>query len=105
MITKSKEAKCKEFKGVTFDVLAVGEQSMVTKMKYKLGDKVSLHAHPNEQSGYVISGKYQIRVENTEDILTSGDSYSIPANIPHSWTVIEAGEVIDVFTPVRKDYL
>ncbi len=78
---------------------------MVTKMNYKVGDKVPLHSHPNEQSGYVISGEYLIKYGQTEAILKKGDSYSIPENIEHSWEVISGGEVIDVFTPPRKDYL
>ncbi|NWJ52870.1 MAG: cupin domain-containing protein [Bacteroidetes bacterium] len=105
MITKKENAKNRQFKGVSFDVLAVGLQSMVTKMNYKVGDNVPLHAHPNEQSGYVISGKYRIKVGDLSEILTSGDSYSIPENIEHAWEVIEEGEVIDVFTPIRQDYL
>ena len=40
-----------------------------------------------------------------DDILESGDSYSIPANIKHSIEVLEAGTVIDLFVPPRKDYL
>ncbi|WP_294142503.1 cupin domain-containing protein [uncultured Sanguibacteroides sp.] len=105
MITKKENAKSRQFKGVSFDVLAVGEKSMVTKMNYKVGDRVPPHAHPNEQSGYVISGKYRIVYQEEDEILTSGDSYSIPENIVHAWEVIEGGEVIDVFTPFRTDYL
>lgn len=105
MIIKSKNARKREFKGVSFDVLAVGEISMVTKMNFKVGDNVPTHSHPNEQSGYVISGKYRIKFLGTDEILVSGDSYSIPQNVPHSWEVIEAGDVIDVFTPIRQDYL
>lgn len=105
MITKKENAKSRQFKGVSFDVLAVGEKSMVTKMNYKVGDRVPPHAHPNEQSGYVISGKYRIVYQEEDEILTSGDSYSIPENIVHTWEVIEGGEVIDVFTPFRTDYL
>jgi Uncharacterized conserved protein, contains double-stranded beta-helix domain len=105
MITKKENAKKRVFKNVSFDVLAVGEKSMVTKMNYKMGDIVPLHSHPNEQSGYVISGKYRIKYQGIDEILTAGDSYSIPENIPHSWDVIEAGEAIDVFTPPRQDYL
>ncbi len=56
MIVKSGEGKTKEFLGVSFDVLAVGEMSMVTKMNFKR-DIVPLHRHSNEQSGFVISGK------------------------------------------------
>lgn len=38
-------------------------------------------------------------------ILVSGDSYAIPGNTPHSFQVLNAAEVIDVFTPHREDYL
>jgi quercetin dioxygenase-like cupin family protein len=105
MITKSENAKKRAFKGVSFDVLAVGQKSMVTRMNYKVGDNVPLHSHPNEQSGYVISGKYQIIYQDINETLYPGDSYSIPEDVLHSWEVIEAGEVIDVFTPIRQDYL
>jgi len=105
MIVKKENAVKKQFKGVTFEVLAVGQKSMVTKMNYKVGDKVPLHAHPNEQSGYVISGKYKIQYQDLNEILLPGDSYSIPENVEHSWEVIEGGEVIDVFSPLRQDYL
>jgi quercetin dioxygenase-like cupin family protein len=105
MIIKNGKARKRQFKGVSFDVLAFGQKSMVTRMNYEVGNKVPFHSHPNEQSGYVISGKYRIRYLNINEILDSGDSYSIPDNIDHSWEVIESGEVIDVFTPPRPDYL
>jgi quercetin dioxygenase-like cupin family protein len=105
MIVRSGNAKNRQFKGVSFDVLAVGQKSMVTRMIYKVGDNVPLHSHPNEQSGYVISGKYRIKYQNINEIINHGDSYSIPENIEHSMEVIEAGEVIDTFIPPRQDYL
>lgn len=104
-VVKKDEAVKKLFKGVSLDSLAVGEKSVVTKMNYAVGNFASDHKHPNEQSGYVISGKYILKIENKEYELTSGDSYSIPGNKEHSFRVIEAGEVVDVFTPIREDYL
>lgn len=91
--------------GVNFLVLAYGTQSMVTKMLYKHGDAVPRHAHPNEQSGYVLSGKYRIRFSDYNREIGPGDSYSIPANIEHSFDIIVAGEVVDVFVPPRQDFL
>lgn len=105
MVTKKDQAKKRTFKGVSFDVLAVGEKSMVTKMNYVEGNYATTHAHPNEQSGYVISGKYRLKIDTLDVELNLGDSYSIPENVPHSFEVIEGGEVIDVFTPIREDYL
>lgn len=105
MITKKENTKQRQFKGVSFNVLAVGEKSMLTKMIYKNGDYVPKHAHPNEQNGYVISGEYLIEFGQTKEKVKPGDSYSIPENVEHSLKVIKAGEVIDVFTPPREDYL
>lgn len=105
MVVKKSDAKKRIFKGVNLDSLAVGEKSMVAKMNYVEGDFATLHQHPHEQVGYVISGKYQMVVDGQEYELNPGDSYAIPGNTPHSFRVIEGGEVIDVFTPVREDYL
>lgn len=96
------------FKGVNLDSLAVGKKSMVTKMNYVKGNFATMHSHPHEQCGYVISGKYRLIVEGDDRIdviMHPGDSYAIPGNIPHSFEVIEGGEVVDVFTPHREDYL
>lgn len=105
MIVKSTEAKKREFMGVNFELLSVGQKSMITKMNYKLGNKVPVHNHPNEQAGYVVSGKIRIKFIDNDQILTTGDSYVIPENEDHSVEVMEAGEVIDIFTPPREDYL
>ncbi len=105
MIVKSNESKERKFKGVNFELLASGQKSMITKMNYKKGDKVPIHNHPNEQAGFVISGKIRIQFKTFDQILTTGDSYVIAENINHSVEVIEAGEVIDIFTPPREEYL
>jgi len=105
MIVKAGDGRNKEFLGVSFDVLAVGEMSMVTKMNFKKKDIVPFHRHSNEQSGYVISGKLRFIFGDFDEILKQGDTYSIPANVKHSIEVIETGTVIDFFVPPRKDYL
>lgn len=105
IVVKKKEAVKKVFKGVSLNSLALGEKSQVAKMNYKTGNFASPHHHPHEQSGYVISGKYELTIDNEKYELTAGDSYSIPGNKTHSFLVIEEGEVIDVFTPPREDYI
>ena len=105
MISKAQDGHEREFLGVAFTLLAVGQQSMVTKMDYRLGNRVPFHSHPNEQSGYVVSGSYRLRGGGREEVLGPGDSYSIPPGVEHSIEVLEAGEVVDVFTPPRQDYL
>lgn len=108
-VVKRADAMKRVFKGVSLDSLAVGEKSMVTKMNYVKGNFADTHSHPHEQCGYVISGEYRLKAElpegNIDVVLHAGDSYAIPGNVPHSFEVIEGGEVVDVFTPQREDYL
>lgn len=109
IVVRKEDALKKVFKGVSLDSLAVGEKSMVTKMNYVKGNFATTHQHPHEQCGYVISGEYRLKVETPEEeidvLLHVGDSYAIPGNTPHSFEVLEGGEVVDVFTPQREDYL
>lgn len=109
IVVHKKDALKKVFKGVSLDSLAIGEKSMVTKMNYVKGNFATTNQHPHEQCGYVISGEYRLKVEMPEEnidiLLHAGDSYAIPGNTPHSFEVIEGGEVVDVFTPQREDYL
>jgi len=103
-VIKSTEAKTREFLGVSFDVLATGERSMVTKMRYRADNHVPFHSHPNEQSGYVLSGRFRILTRDCSAVLTVGDTYSIPAGVEHSIEILEPGDEIQVFTPPREDY-
>jgi quercetin dioxygenase-like cupin family protein len=105
MVVKANNTQKRDFMGVSFDLLSVGKESMVTKMNYKAGDLLPIHKHPNEQSGYVLSGIYMLRTEDLDEILTKGDFYSIPANVEHSLEILEAGEIIDIFCPPGPDYL
>jgi quercetin dioxygenase-like cupin family protein len=105
MIVKSNDAKQRQFGGSSFDVLAVGPKSMVTRMNYTAGSIVGFHQHPNEQSGYVISGKIRFKSGDVDEILEPGDTYTIPENTQHSFEIIESGQVVDFFSPPREDYL
>ncbi|MBU0544563.1 MAG: cupin domain-containing protein [Proteobacteria bacterium] len=105
MIVKSHEAQEKSFLGVDFVMLSHGPETMITKMLFKKEDSVPFHKHPNEQSGYVLSGKYRIIFENNDQEIGPGDSYSIPRDVEHRIEIIQPGEVLDIFSPPRKDYL
>ena len=105
MIVRSDEAQARSFLGVDFVLLSHGPESMVTKMRYKRGDAPPLHRHPNEQSGYVISGRYRIIIGHAGYEIGPGDSYTIPRDVEHGIEIIEPGEVLDFFSPPRKDYL
>lgn len=105
MIVKKADASKGVFLGVSFDVLSVGERSMVTKMNYKAGDHVSFHKHPHEQSGYLLSGKIRMRFDENDEILQAGDSYSIPGGRDHCIIALEDSVEVTFFSPPREDFL
>ena len=105
MIVKSKEGQRRNLLGVDFVALSHGPESMVTKILYRKEETVPFHKHPNEQGGYVISGKYKIIFGNNDRLIGPGDSYSIPRDVEHHIGIIDPGEVLDFFSPPRKDYL
>ena len=72
-VVKKENAVKKVFKGVSLDSLALGEKSQVTKMNYAVGNYASPHQHPNEQSGYVISGRYELTLDGEKYELQAGD--------------------------------
>lgn len=98
------EGQPREFLGVPFDVLAVGDRLMVTRMRFRAGMTAAKHVHPHEQAGYVISGRYRQTISGASHELHAGDSYAIPGGIEHEMEVLEDGEVIDVFTPPRDEF-
>jgi quercetin dioxygenase-like cupin family protein len=85
-------------------VLADGDEMMLIEWRMNTGVNVPLHAHPHEQSGYVISGEMLFTVDGVERAVTPGTAYSIPGNLPHSARFEQPSVLIDIFSPPREDY-
>jgi len=64
-----------------------------------------LHPRPNEQIGVVLRGTMTFKIGSETRVLKAGDTYEIPANVPHEATAGPDGAaVIDVFAPIRADW-
>src|SRR5438045_8828950 len=101
---KPTKAKQRNSFGFAFYLSATGPQSMVTKMKYLKENVSPFHSHPNEQTGYILSGRIRVLTRDSRHELDPGDTYAIPANIEHSIEIIEDAEEVQVFTPPREDF-
>jgi len=84
-----------------------GEKMMMVLNTTLPGHTVPLHSHPHEQIGMVYAGKAVLRIGDEERVVEKGDFYCIPANVPHSDTCIgdEPFVMLDIFSPVRKDFI
>jgi quercetin dioxygenase-like cupin family protein len=63
------------------------------------------HRHDNEQLGFVLRGEITMTIAGDSYICQTGDTYTIPGNVPHSAVSGPDGcSVVDVFSPVRADW-
>lgn len=91
--------------GVWLKTLVYGEKSLLTEFKLEAGHTLPRHAHKHEQTGYLVSGEIKLTIgEETFDVLP-GDSWSIPGNVEHEAKIIYDSVAVEVFSPVRQDYL
>lgn len=82
-----------------------GEQITLGVIELDPGSVVPEHRHDNEQLGLCLSGSLVFRVGEESRELGAGETWSIPANVPHEVHVGREGAVvIDVFVPLRDDW-
>lgn len=94
--------------GVSRKLLAYTQELMTVRVSFNedaVGKRPPLHHHPHVQITYVISGKFEAHIEDQVKTVGPGDTYRVPSNVPHEAYCIEPGEVLDIFTPMREDFL
>ena len=91
--------------GIKRKVMAYDDQMMVVKVAFEAGGIGAMHSHPHTQASYVASGKFDITIDGKTKILKGGDVYFVPSDLVHGAVCLEAGELIDVFHPLREDFL
>lgn len=91
--------------GVIRRVLADSPDLMVVEFRFPEGGAGALHHHPHVQSTYVKSGRFAFTIGEETFEIGPGDSFVIPANAVHGCRALEAGVLIDTFTPRRDDFL
>ena len=92
-------------KGVTMRPLVFEQKTIMCEFKLKKEHTLPSHKHPYEQTGYLLSGKLNFRIGSEWYLTEPGDSWCIPENIEHEVEVIEDSVVIELFSPIRPDYL
>jgi len=91
--------------GVQLKTLVHGDRTLLTEVRLAAGAVVPEHAHPHEQTGYLVSGRLRFTVAGEAVEVGPGDSWSLPGDQPHAATALEDTVVVEVFSPVREDYL
>jgi unsaturated pyranuronate lyase len=82
-----------------------GEKITVAFFRAKKGCVVPSHHHESEQFSYCISGALKFKIGDQDLVLQAGELLEIPPNLPHQAEVIEDFIGIDIFSPIRIDWL
>ena len=86
-------------------ILAYNDSLMAVEVSFEAGSEGAPHAHPHTQMSYVLSGSFRYSIEGESVILNPGDSVVVPGGLVHSTVCLEKGVLLDVFTPMREDFL
>lgn len=92
-------------KGVSRKVLANNEELMLVKVKFDQDAIGEEHHHVHVQISYVLSGVFVYTIGDQQRTLRQGDSCIVPSNVRHGCKCIEAGVLLDSFTPRRNDFI
>ena len=91
--------------GVLRQVMAYNDSLMLARAHFQQGSIGYTHSHPHAQLAYVESGVFEFTVGAEVKSLGAGDCAYIPPNVDHGAVCRESGVLLDIFSPLREDFL
>lgn len=86
-------------------IMSFESSLMMVKVAFKTGGIGEVHQHVHVQMSLVESGVFEVEIDKVKKILKKGDVFHIPSNVLHGAVCIEEGVLIDVFSPMRADFI
>jgi quercetin dioxygenase-like cupin family protein len=78
---------------------------MLVEFQFEEGGVGALHAHPHIQTSYIAEGTFDVTIDGVTETIGAGGGYIVPSGKVHGVKALEAGRLIDTFTPRRDDFL
>lgn len=91
--------------GVRRKILGYDDKIMMVKVEFKKGSIGALHQHPHSQTTYLAKGVFEVNIGGEKQVLSEGDCFYIPPDVMHGVLAIEDGLLVDVFSPMREDFI
>jgi quercetin dioxygenase-like cupin family protein len=91
--------------GIDRKTLAYGEKTLITEFRMRKGAVLPRHRHPHEQTGYLACGRIRLFIGSGQYEAQAGDSWCIPGGVEHGADILEESVAVEVFSPVREDYI
>ena len=82
-----------------------GEKAMVAQVFIAKGGVVPVHQHESEQITYILEGALEFEIEGRSIVVSAGQVLRIPSNVPHQAVALADTLDLDIFSPIREDWL
>ena len=82
-----------------------GDRITLARLELRQGAFVPMHSHENEQISMITAGALRFCLDGTEIVVRTGEMLRIPGGVPHSVLAEEDTVAVDIFAPVREDWI
>jgi quercetin dioxygenase-like cupin family protein len=91
--------------GVKRKILSYDSGLMMVHVRFTKGAIGYIHKHPHRQVTFVEQGSFEVQIAREKTVLVKGDSFIVPPDVEHGVVALEDGDLVDIFTPAREDFL
>ena len=86
-------------------IRAYNKDMMLVEVGFDAGSVGADHSHPHTQISYVLEGEFTYHIEGETRVMHPGDSIVVDGGKVHGCTCVEAGTLLDIFSPMREDFV
>ena len=106
MFTKKAEGKYRDMlPGIKMRTASYGDKTLMSEFILEKGSCLPPHSHVHEQTGYLVSGRIILKTGGESFEALPGDSWCVKSGVEHSADALEDSVAVEVFSPLREDYL
>ncbi|GGH75744.1 quercetin dioxygenase-like cupin family protein [Filimonas zeae] len=91
--------------GVKRKIMCYDNRVMLVKVQFETGAVGALHSHFHTQISQVDSGVFEVEIAGEKKVLKAGDAFYVTPDAVHGVVCLEAGMLVDVFSPMREDFI
>lgn len=86
-------------------VVGFDDKIMMVNVRFEKGGIGAMHKHYHSQVTHISEGKFEVTIGDEKKTVEKGDSFYIPSNVLHGVVCLQDGMLIDMFSPMRQDFL
>ena len=91
--------------GVKRKIMTYDKRIMLVKVYFETGGIGTVHNHYHTQLTYISKGMFEVEIDGKKQVLKQGDVFHAAPNLFHGVVCLEEGELVDVFSPMREDFI